>query len=127
MAKRVLVVDDDPQVVVIARVVLEQAGFEVMVASDGAECLDMIAKQRPGLVILDVAMPVMNGIEALRAIRQGPDTTTLPVIVLSARTEDRDVAVGQAAGADLYLAKPFTPEELTAAVNRLLDMAGERD
>jgi two-component system phosphate regulon response regulator PhoB len=87
----------------------------------------MISQQRPSLVILDVAMPVMNGIEALRAIRNRPEAATLPVIVLSAQADDGDVAVGRAAGADLYLTKPSPAEEVTAAVNRFLDVEGKQD
>ncbi len=125
MAKTVLVVDDDPQVAVIVRAVLEAAGFEASISHNGADCLAAIETRLPDLIILDVAMPVMDGIEVLRAIRGRPETRNLPVIVLSARTEDLDVAVGRAAGADLYLTKPFTSEELVTATKQLLGATDE--
>jgi two-component system alkaline phosphatase synthesis response regulator PhoP len=123
--KSILVVDDDPLIVVIVRSVLEQEGFQVAVAASGAECLEAVAKQPPDLLVLDIAMPVMNGVETLRVVREQPQTADLPVIVLSARTGERDVAIGQAAGANLYLPKPFTPEELVAATRQLLGAAEE--
>ena len=127
MAKIVSVVDDDPQVVVIVRAVLEAAGFEVAISPDGADCLAAIERRLPDLIIMDVVMPGMNGIEVLRAIRGRPETSNIPVIVLSARTEDLDLAVARAAGADLYLTKPFTSEELVAATKQLLGVTEELD
>ncbi len=127
MAKIVSVVDDDPQVVVIVRAVLEAAGFEVAISPDGADCLAAIERRLPDLIIMDVVMPGMNGIEVLHAIRGRPETSNIPVIVLSARTEDLDLAVARAAGADLYLAKPFTSEELVAATKQLLGVTEELD
>lgn len=127
MAKIVSVVDDDPQVVVIVRAVLEAAGFEVAISPDGADCLAAIERRLPDLIIMDVVMPGMNGIEVLHAIRGRPETSNIPVIVLSARTEDLDLAVARAAGADLYLTKPFTSEELVAATKQLLGVTEELD
>ena len=127
MAKRVLVVDDDPQVVKIIQRALEREGLEVAVATNGAEALLAIGRQRPDLVILDVVMPVMDGFQALRALREKPETKDLPVLMLTARSEDRDVARGWTAGVDLYLTKPFTMEELLTATRRMLEVTGAEE
>jgi DNA-binding response OmpR family regulator len=123
MQKRVLVVDDHLPVVRLIEEALAREGFEVFSARNGAECLRKVAAQRPDLVILDVVMPVMDGFQALRRLRQRPETKDLPVIILTVRRERGDVLEGWTAGANLYITKPCKMEALVAAVKRLLGSA----
>ena len=125
MAKRVLVVDDHPPTVKIIRRCLEREGFEVAAADNGAKCLLSVASRPPDLVILDVMMPVMDGFETLRVLRERPETRHLPVIMLTCRKEDGDVLRGWMSGVDLYLTKPFQTNELLLATRRILATVGE--
>jgi len=120
MAKRVLVVDDEPAIVQTARLALEAEGWEVVTASNGAECLLQVESDQPDLVVLDVNMPVLNGFEALRVLRQQDGTRELPVIMLTVRAADGDVLRGWSTGVDLYLTKPFSVDVLVSAVRRML-------
>jgi DNA-binding response OmpR family regulator len=118
MGHRVLVVDDDPTVSDVVRRYLEQAGCEVRLAADGAAGLAAIADQRPDLVVLDLMMPGIDGLEVCRRIRrQLPD---LPVIMLTALGEEADRVVGLEVGADDYVTKPFSPRELVLRIRSVL-------
>jgi two-component system sensor histidine kinase ChiS len=123
MGTRVLVVDDHVETVRVISDVLTREGFSVVSARNGEECLRQVAAERPDLIILDVMMPVMDGLRALRALRENPETRTLPVIVLTVRDQQGDVLAGWMAGADLYINKPCRIDELVAAVRRMT-MAG---
>jgi DNA-binding response OmpR family regulator len=118
--KKVLVVDDDPLIRKAVRLVVEGEGADVSTADNGAECLLAVGAEAPDLVILDVSMPVMDGLQALRALRENTDTRDLPVIMLTARDDDSDVAQGWVHGVDLYLTKPFETGELRLALRRML-------
>lgn len=107
MAQRVLVVDDYPPTVELIREALEGVGFSVISARNGMECLQKVESERPDLLILDIIMPVMDGLEVLRQLRAKPETRYLPVIVLTGRSEWVDFLDGNRAGADLYLTKPL--------------------
>lgn len=120
MAKKVLVVDDHPPTVRLIQNALEQDGFSVVTAPNGAECVLAVHREQPDLVILDVIMPVMDGFQALRVLRESDRTKRLPVIILTVRKSDEDVLHGWQIGADMYLTKPFEVLELVAAVKRLL-------
>lgn len=120
MAKRVLVVEDDPPTCRLIANALRREGLEVTTATDGAECLLAVVDQRPDLVILDVMMPVLDGFQTLRALRENDVTKHLPVVMLTARREDRDVLRGWMTGVDLYLTKPFQLDDLLVAVRRIL-------
>ena len=121
MGKRVLVVDDDIPTVELIRGALEQEGFDVGVAHDGASCLLAVAQQRPDLLILDVVMPVMDGFHTLAALRDNVDTHDIPVLMLTARDDDIAVARGWREGVDLYLTKPFAMSTVVMAVKRMLE------
>ena len=125
MPKRVLVVDDHPSTVRLIQNALEQEGFSVITATNGAECLIAVHQDSPDVVILDVIMPVMDGLQTLRVIRENEATKTLPVIVLSVRDSDQDVLDGWRIGADLYLTKPFKLDDLLAAVKRITQVADD--
>ena len=121
MAEVILVIDDDRDSAHIVETILRSAGFEVMVSTSGQDGVERAVAIRPRLVVMDIAMPGMDGIEALRRLRAAPETAALAVIVLSAMTADEDVVAGYAAGADYYLAKPFTTKQLLYGVRRALD------
>src|SRR5204862_221251 len=120
MPVKILAVDDERHVVRLIEVNLARAGYEVTAASDGREALEQIAQSRPDLVILDVMMPHMDGFEVLRNLRTNPETSRIPVIMLTVKAQDADIFHGYATGANAYLTKPFSPMELLAAVNALL-------
>ena len=122
MAKRVLVVDDYAPTVDLVRDALEIAGFSVLSAENGAECLLAVGAEHPDLVILDVAMPVMDGLKTLRVLRENPDTRHLPVILLTGRSEWPHVVDGWREGASLYLTKPVKVQAVVASARWLLGM-----
>jgi len=111
-ARRVLVVDDDQDIVDLLRYNLEAAGFEVSQALDGEAGLSAIRSNLPDVVILDVMMPKMDGFAVLAAVRADEATANIPVVMLTARTSDRDVWQGWNNGADYYITKPFDIGEL---------------
>jgi DNA-binding response OmpR family regulator len=120
---RVLVVDDDEAVRTLASWQLESDGFTVAQAGDGDEALTAIDTERPDLVVLDLSMPGLGGLDVLRRVRGAPVTESLPVIVLSGRSGETDRIVGLDLGADDYLVKPFSPGELAARVRSVLRRA----
>jgi two-component system alkaline phosphatase synthesis response regulator PhoP len=129
MATRtILVVDDEPGIVTIARDYLERAGFRVIVAGDGNDALRMARAERPNLLVLDLMLPGMDGLDVARSLRQDPTTHMLPIIMLTARVEETDRLIGLELGADDYITKPFSPRELVARVRAVLRRAeGERE
>jgi DNA-binding response OmpR family regulator len=119
----ILAVDDEAPVLRSVKRVLEKAGFTVITANSGQEALDMIAKQKPDLVVLDIIMPDMDGLEVCRRIRADPFTAKLPIMFLTAKGRPSDVAQGLDAGGDDFLTKPFEVLELPARVRALLRRA----
>jgi len=116
----VLVVEDEAALVTMLRYNLEKQGFRVEEAADGEEALTRIAELRPDLVLLDWMLPIVSGIEVCRQIRRRQVTRDLPVIMLTARAEDQDAVRGLNTGADDYVTKPFSMNELTARIRALL-------
>jgi DNA-binding response OmpR family regulator len=116
----VLVVDDEANIVELARMYLEQEGFRVQSANDGAKALGMISRQPPALMVLDLMLPEVDGWEVCRRVRSGKIAPDLPIIMLTARDEDVDKIVGLELGADDYVTKPFNPRELVARVKAIL-------
>jgi two-component system response regulator VicR len=125
MGQTVLVVDDHSPTVELLRDALTPQGFDVIAAHNGAECLAAIEEQQPDLVILDVYMPVLNGLDTLRLLRQRLDEQHLPVIVLSGRGGFADVRSAWKRGADIYLTKPIRVGAVVAAVKWLLGECGQ--
>ncbi len=117
---RVLIADDDSDILELVAFRLGHAGYEPVTAHDGAEALRLAREQQPDLVILDVMMPKMDGYEVMRALRTDQATRRTPVILLTARAQESDVSRGFEAGADDYVRKPFSPQELTARVQAIL-------
>jgi len=121
MAHTVLVVDDHTSTVDLIRDALATHGFDVITAANGAECLATFEQEQPDLVILDLQMPVLNGLDTLRLLRQGVADENLPVIMLSGRGHFADVRKAWKRGADIYLTKPVRVGAVVAAVKWLLD------
>jgi DNA-binding response OmpR family regulator len=117
MLKTILVVDDEPQIVQLVRDYLEHGGFKVLTAADGQSALRAAATLRPDLVILDLGLPSVDGLDVTRALRRSGE---VPIIMLTARTEESDKLVGLELGADDYVTKPFSPKELVARVRSVL-------
>jgi DNA-binding response OmpR family regulator len=115
----VLIADDDPDIRMLVRLRLERSGYAVIAANDGLEALALAAECNPDLAILDVSMPGLSGVEVTQALRERQ--ATLPVILLTAHVQDADVAAGANAGADAYVTKPFSPQELESRVRALTE------
>jgi len=120
MHERILVVDDNPDSVTIMRSILETRGFQVVVAESGAEALAHLKAEKVDLVLLDVMMPEMSGLEVLQRIKDEYTTGRLPVILVTAKTRDDDVLSGYQYGADYYITKPFTAKQLLYGVDLVL-------
>jgi two-component system response regulator MtrA len=116
----VLVADDDDDIRQLVKFRLERAGYDVVEAADGEEALRVCTEVQPDLAVLDVMMPKLTGYDVTRRIRQNEALASMPVILLTARVQDSDVAQGFDAGADDYLKKPFSPQELRARVQAIL-------
>jgi CheY-like chemotaxis protein len=119
--KYILVAEDDRDVALLITEMLRNEGYICAWASDGQEALDMIAKHMPQLLVTDIMMPRMDGIELIRNIRANDESRHLPIIVVSARTDDEDRLAGLDAGAEVYLGKPFLSKELLLRVKRMLE------
>lgn len=115
--KKILVVDDEPKIIQLTQDYLENAGFSVISAGDGERALAVIQVEKPDLVVLDLGLPGMDGLDVCRSIRK---TSNLPIIMLTARDEETDKLVGLELGADDYITKPFSPKELVARVRSVL-------
>jgi DNA-binding response OmpR family regulator len=119
-SRTVLVADDDEDILELVSFRLERAGYEVLLARDGTSALAMAQERKPDLAVLDVMMPGLNGYEVTQRLRAEPATAQIPVILLTARVQETDVDRGFEAGADDYLRKPFSPQELRARVQAIL-------
>ena len=117
MQERILVVDDEPKIVKLARDYLEKSGFQVLSAGDGETALAIARRERPDLVVLDLMLPGLDGWDVCRTLRRESD---VPIIMLTARAEESDQIVGLELGADDYVTKPFSPRALVARVRALL-------
>ncbi|PYQ97698.1 MAG: DNA-binding response regulator [Acidobacteria bacterium] len=124
--KHILVVDDEPRIAEIARDYLERAGFKVTTAGSGADALAFARSRRPDLIVLDLGLPHVDGLDVTRTLRR---QSSVPIIMLTARVDESDKLIGLELGADDYVTKPFSPKELVArvrAVFRRIDAAPER-
>ncbi|MDP2606877.1 MAG: response regulator [Deltaproteobacteria bacterium] len=120
MNKTIMVVDDNPDIITIVKTILEGKGYSVSSASGGAELLNMLKGQKPDLIILDIMMPEMDGLEVLSRLKAVSETATIPVILLTAKVQYEDVLGGYKLGADYYITKPFTSTQLVNGINLLL-------
>ena len=121
MTHRILIADDEPNIVLSLEFLMKREGFEVLVARDGEEALAAIRAERPHLVLLDVMMPKATGFEVCQAVRTDESLQGVRIVLLTAKGRDIDIAKGLALGADAYVTKPFSTRELAAKVRALLD------
>jgi two-component system alkaline phosphatase synthesis response regulator PhoP len=122
--QRILVVDDDKQILRLLQTYLARDGFSVLTAADGEQALHAIRRERPDAVVLDVMLPKRDGWEVTRVVRADESLRAIPILMLTARVEDRDKISGLELGADDYVTKPFNPREVVARVRALLRRAG---
>lgn len=120
MSRKILVADDEPNIVISLEYLMKREGYTVLVARDGQEALDTIARERPDLVLLDVMMPSKSGFEVCQAVRASEDLQATKILMLTAKGRDTDVAKGLALGADAYMTKPFSTRELVQKVAEML-------
>jgi two-component system phosphate regulon response regulator PhoB len=118
---KILVVDDEPEAVELVEFNLKGAGYEVSTAGDGAEALNKARRIQPNLVILDVMIPEIDGMEVCKLLRRDPATSTIPIIMLTAKASEVDRVLGLELGADDYVVKPFSPRELVLRVKKILE------
>ncbi len=115
-----MVVDDNPDIITIVRTILEGKGYNVLSAYSGEELFTQLERQKPDLIVLDIMMPQMDGLEVLTKLKGAPDTSSIPVILLTAKVQYEDVLGGYKLGADYYITKPFTSTQLVNGINLLL-------
>jgi DNA-binding response OmpR family regulator len=123
MSRRILIVDDEPNIVISLEYLMKREGYETAVAGDGETALASLAERTPDLVVLDVMLPKLNGFEVCRQIRADPRWRGVRVLMLTARGRDTEVAKGLGVGADAYVTKPFSTKDLVALVKHLLPAA----
>lgn len=116
----ILAADDDEDILALVKFRLERSGYTVLEARDGEEALKLALERKPDLAVLDVMMPKLDGLELTRRLRAAEATSRMPIILLTARAQDTDVQQGFEAGADDYMRKPFSPQELRSRVQAIL-------
>lgn len=120
MTKKVLIVDDEENIVISMEFLIRQAGYELQIARNGEEALDKVGSFGPDLILLDVMMPKINGFEVCRRIRENPTWQAIKIIMLTAKGREVEVTKGLALGVNSYVIKPFSTKELMAEVKRIL-------
>lgn len=123
MSKKILIVDDEPNIVISLEFLMKKEGFQIAVAGDGEEALAKVASFGPDLVLLDVMMPKKSGFEVCEALRADPSQGGLRIVMLTAKGRETEVAKGLAIGADAYVTKPFSTKDLVARVKTMLGVA----
>ena len=120
MAQRILIADDEPNIVTSLQFLMEQAGYEIKVAANGQQALDLAASFQPDLVLLDIMLPLKSGYEVCQRLKSDPATRDIKIVVLSAKGRDVEVAKALELGADAFVVKPFSTRELVAKVREML-------
>lgn len=120
--RRLLIAEDDKDIRLLLELHLGRAGFEIVVATDGEEALRIVLSDAPDLVVLDVALPLLDGLSVLDQIRASPGTSELPVLLLSASVDESQIRDGLERGANVYVKKPFQLEQLLTAIEQLLGL-----
>jgi DNA-binding response OmpR family regulator len=120
MSKTVLIADDEPNIVISLEFLLEQAGYRVLVAHDGQEALEVIQRQPPDLVLLDVMLPRLSGFDVCQRIRENPQWQHMRIVMLTAKGREVEISKGLALGANAYITKPFSTQELLAQIGAQL-------
>jgi len=125
MPREILIVDDEPSIVVPIQFLMEQQGYSVLVAENGEDALDVIYKYKPDLILLDIMLPRIDGYEVCEIVRLNPEYRGIKIIFLTAKGREVEIAKGLSLGADAYITKPFSNTELVAKVQELLDNTNE--
>ena len=120
MSRRILIADDEPNIVTALEFLLQKNGYEVLIARNGDDALNLVEKHKPDLVLLDVMMPVKSGYEVCQRMRERPDLRQIKIIMLTAKGRDVEMSKGLSVGADLYITKPFSTRDLVEQINGLL-------
>ena len=119
-SKTILVVDDNADILAVVSTILEKKGYDVECASNGPELFQLLEENKPALILLDIMLPQVDGLELLRQLKEDPKTSSIPVILLTAKGQYRDVLLGYKLGTDYYISKPFTGAQLINGVNLML-------
>jgi DNA-binding response OmpR family regulator len=123
MAKKILIADDEPNIVISLEFLMQRNGFEVKTAGDGEAALRLVNEFRPDLILLDIMLPLKSGYEVCQKIRENPDVSGMKIVMITAKGRDIEVAKGLAVGADAYITKPFSTQDLLDQVKQLLSEA----
>ena len=126
MPKEILIVDDEPSIVVPIQFLMEQQGYNVIIAENGENALDVIFKYKPDLILLDIMLPGIDGYEICEILRLNPLYRDIKIIFLTAKGREVEIAKGMALGADAYITKPFSNAEIVAKVKELLESSHEK-
>ena len=121
MTHKILIADDEPNIVISLEYLMKREGYEVIIARDGTQALEAILRERPSLVLLDVMMPGKTGFDVCQEVRATPSVKDTPIMMLTAKGRDTDIAKGLAMGATAYMAKPFSTKEIAAKVRDMLE------
>jgi DNA-binding response OmpR family regulator len=121
MPKQILIVDDEPNIIVPLQFLMEKSGYQVAVAQSGEEALESVSKSPPDLVLLDIMLPGIDGYEVCEILRLKPEWMHIKIIFLTAKGRDVDIAKGMVLGADEYITKPFSNQEIIDCVKNLLE------
>jgi DNA-binding response OmpR family regulator len=120
MPKKILIVDDDPSIIVALQFLMEQNGYQTLVAFSGEEAMETITEYRPDLILLDIMLPVVDGFEVCQRVRENPEWSNIRIVLVTALGSDVNVTKGLSLGADAYIIKPFSNAEILAKVKELL-------
>jgi len=123
MSQKILIADDEPNILISLEFLMKREGYEVVVARDGQEAIDAIERERPALVLLDVMMPIKTGFDVCHEVRASDSLRDTRILMLTAKGRDTDVAKGLALGANAYMTKPFSTKELVQKVREMLEQA----
>ena len=124
MRKKILIVEDIPGLIHILQLEVQRLGYETILASSGEEAVEMAAAQMPNLIMMDIMMPEMNGLQAVQLIRENPKTRSIPIIAVTALSSRKDKEKCLQSGCDDYLSKPFTASQLSSSIMKLLKQYG---
>jgi two-component system, OmpR family, alkaline phosphatase synthesis response regulator PhoP len=124
MPKKILIVDDEPGIIVALQFLMEQNGYETAIAFSGVEAMELIASDRPDLILLDIMLPVIDGFEVCQRVRENLEWRDIRIVMLTALGNEANIAKGLALGADAYITKPFSNTEVVAKVKELLESGG---
>ena len=118
--KKILIVDDEPNILMSLDFLMRKEGYEVFIARDGSEALDIIAKEHPDIIVLDIMMPNVDGYEVCQSVKNNDETSHIKIIFLTAKSKKEDIEKGYKMGADLYLTKPFSTRNLVKEVKAII-------